>query len=207
MITQIGPHKVQHGNVMHGIAKLMGTDQADIFYSDPPWGQGNLNYWQTINVRHNTDAQAVVIEYQHFINQIFNLAAMYAKGIVFIEYGRKWKDDIIRVGQEHGLIHLAVTEPIYRSGSEMLPLHLHIFAKQAMTLPQAYLKSIDGTHGMDTLIRATAPFIKPGGIVLDPCCGMGYSARLAHKLGMTFRGNELNKTRLQKTINFLNTTV
>jgi hypothetical protein len=41
------------------------------------------------------------------------------------------------------------------------------------------------------------------GIVFDPCCGMGYTARAAVAAGMRFRGNELNAKRLQKTIQFL----
>jgi predicted methyltransferase len=41
------------------------------------------------------------------------------------------------------------------------------------------------------------------GIVLDPMCGMGYTAQAAIKYGLAFRGNELNSVRLQKTIDRL----
>ena len=40
-------------------------------------------------------------------------------------------------------------------------------------------------------------------VVLDPMCGMGYTAQATAGMGLTFRGNELNATRLRKTIDRL----
>lgn len=41
------------------------------------------------------------------------------------------------------------------------------------------------------------------GIVLDPCCGKGYTARAAVAHGLTFRGNELNPERAAVTVAWL----
>ena len=71
MITEIGKHKVQCQDVMYGIDDLMGSDKVDFLYSDPPWGQGNLKYWQTINNRH-TGMQRNEIEYNGFLSKYFS---------------------------------------------------------------------------------------------------------------------------------------
>ena len=203
MILEIGKHKVKHSNVMLGIDDLMAGQKADVMYSDPPWGQGNLNYWQTINKRHNPEIKTEEINLDAFINQIFTIAKKHSKGVVFIEYGMKWEKQIISYGENHGLIHIGTAQPKYKAGSVFLPLHLHIFHREAVVMPDDYFLSIQDTFGMETLRRAIEPFAVPGGIALDPCCGMGYTARIAVENGMAFRGNELNKKRLQKTINFL----
>ena len=44
MFTKTGNHVVKHGDICDGIEDLMGVDQADFIYTDPPWGQGTLSY-------------------------------------------------------------------------------------------------------------------------------------------------------------------
>jgi predicted methyltransferase len=200
MITIIGEHKVKHGDIMDGIADLMRNDKADIFYSDPPWGEGNLKYWQTMNVKMNSDAVKKQVDLNLFLNKIFETAATYAKGVIFIEYGERWADVVKQKSNIYGLKHICIIKTQYGSGKNMLPLDLHILSKQTITIPSDYVSYVWGSHGYETLKRATAPFIVKGGIVLDPCCGMGYSAQVAVDNEMRFRGNELNQTRLNKTI-------
>lgn len=62
------------------------------------------------------------------------------------------------------------------------------------------LSDVAGSIGYETVIKTMKKFQKAGGIVLDPCCGKGYSAKAALELGMKFRGNELNSKRLAETI-------
>ena len=207
MITEIKDHRVKHGDVMQLAASnnLMQNDKAHIFYSDPPWGRGNISYWQTINAKMNEGTEKSVIEYNAFVSQIFNLASSFTSdnGIVFIEYGCKWADDILNMAKKYGLIHLGTAKPLYKSGSKLLPLDLHIFSKQQINLEIGYLDAIRDTYGLDTLRQAVRPFVKAGEIIFDPCCGMGYCAQIAIENNMVFRGNELNKARLQKTIDRL----
>jgi len=199
---QIGKHRVTNNDIMLGIDELMQGKQADIFYCDPPWGQGNIGYWQTINKRH-TGEPTKDIKYEDFINQIFAVASKYAKNIILIEYGIRWRKDIIDMGKKYGLIHIGIADLQYRSGSRFLPSDLHVFAKTKVNIPQIYFDNLKNTSGMATLENAVLPLAVKGGIILDPCCGMGYTAKAGVKAGMTFYGNELNGKRLQKTIDFL----
>jgi len=199
VIKQIGNHRVKHGDVMEGIDDLMDGKKADIIYTDPPWGQGNIRYWQTMNKK-MTGAEPTDIPFEKFMLQIFKIGKAHAKNLMFVEFGIRWKDDIIRYGTEQGFIHNGIINLQYRSGSKLLPLHLHVFSKTTLDLSTEYIDSVTDTHGFDTLKKAIIPFTKEGKIILDPCCGMGYTAQIAKDTGMVFYGNELNSKRLEKTI-------
>lgn len=199
MITNIGQHRVRCGNVMDGIEKLMQGETADIFYSDPPWGQGNINYWQTINKRH-TGMETKETPFPDFLEKIFATAVKHTIGPVFIEYGIKWKESLIQKALDMGLTYHGTADIKYKSGNKMLPHHLHIFSTTAILISKGYLESLTGMTGIECLKKAIAPYVIPGGIILDPCCGLGMTAQLAISTGMRFRGNELNAKRLHTTI-------
>ena len=200
MIYEIGRHKVRHGDVMEGLDSLMGDAKADILYSDPPWGEGNLKYWQTMNVKQNPGAERTEVNLLAFLNNIFDIASKYCKEICLIEYGVRWDDLVKEYGEKHGFIHNGFATSRYKTGNGPLPLHLHVFSRVPLNLPESYFKSIEWTYDMNTLRAAITPFIKPNYTILDPCCGMGFTAQFAIDNGLTFYGNELSNHRIQKTL-------
>ena len=198
-ICAVGPHRVKHGDLMEGIDDLMQGDKADIFYSDPPWGDGNLKYWQTINSKMN-NIPYKTIDFDEFLNAIFSCMVKYCVGISFLEYGIRWENKIRELTAQFNLRHNGIVNIKYRGGSKFLPLHLHILSKDGLTLPVGYTDLVQGTTGMGTLRAAVTPFAKTGFKILDPCCGKGNTARIALETGMIFRGNEINEKRLSETI-------
>lgn len=204
MITRIGNHIVRHGDVMdeEGMAELLQSTTAEFFYSDPPWGQGNLKYWQTMNLK-MTNTPPKEVNLDAFLNRIFELAANHCHGIVWIEYGVRWRETIVAMGEMYGLRHLGIAHVRY--SSQNLPLDLHVFRHPAYeaTIPSNYFASLEGLKGYRTLELAVTPLARPGATIIDPCCGMGYTAQIAKDTGMKFIGNELNAARLQKAINRL----
>ena len=207
-ITQISLHRVLHGNVMDGIADLMGDDKAAIMYCDPPWGPGNLKYWATIN-RKMTGLEVEQPPLEEFLSAIFNIATQYVEHYLLIEYGLRWSDELIITGEAAGFEHLELIPVHYRTGKDKRPLHLHLFGVNGATHPGSkYKGAVQNTHGYETVQRAIGGLaslsqLGPGLIVLDPCCGMGYTARAALEFRLRFRGNEFNEARLQKTIDLL----
>lgn len=204
MITQLGIHRVRNGDVTKGIEDLMGGDRADVMYSDPPWGEGNIKYWATMNKKMtgNVNEPAPL---DVFLSSIFDIAKRYVSRYLLIEYGVRWRDDINTRAVAAGFTPRAVVEIFY--SSQHLPLDLHVFTKGSQPLPQNYTHAIAGTSGYATLKAALgplAPLLAAGGgrapIILDPCCGMGFTAQAAIDYGFAFRGNELNSARLAKTI-------
>lgn len=201
MITSIGPHKVQCANVMHGIDNLMGSDVADFCYSDPPWGQGNLKYWQTINKRH-TGQEPQEISYAEFMPFFFALLNRYVRDIAIIEYGQQWHSDVIEAGERAGFRHGGDCVSFYKAGSKLLPVDVHVFSKSGTAkVTQEFARGCKEYRGQrlvefafDQMLPANAK------MVLDPMCGMGYTAQATVNRRLAFRGNELNAKRLQKTI-------
>jgi len=200
MITSIGRHKVRCGDIMTGIDDLMDGKKADFIYSDPPWGQGNLRYWQTINKRH-TGLEPNQINYAEFLPLYFKIVSKYLKDLCVIEYGVSWRDDVIRVGREAGLTHAGVFTSLYQA-SKLLPLDIHVFSKSGeVDLPDEFESKCLELRGV-SLVKYIFSALLPHGsqMVLDPMCGMGYTAQAAIDNGLAFYGNELNSTRLAKTI-------
>lgn len=207
MITQVGKHRVKCGDLMNGIDDLMQDEMADFIYSDPPWGQGNLGYWQTINKRH-TGQEPSRIDYKKFLTTFFDILRRYAKDRVVIEYGIRWREDITRTAKAYGFETSGWATTYYKSGSRKLPCDIHFFHRASpMILSNGLLEYLRDNSGVRVPVRVLAEFAPNGGIALDPMCGMGYTAQAAVKSGMSFRGLELNSKRLAKTIQFLNKSV
>jgi DNA modification methylase len=201
MIQKINNHIVKCGDILDGIDDLMQNDKADFIYSDPPWGQGNLKYWQTMNFKMN-NVERREIDYNHFINQLFSILSKYAKDKVLIEYGERWKDDIVAMCQKFGFIHNAVTTGFYNGGRKMLPLDFHFLSRSKNYGISENLKekirTLSGQKVVHAIFDEWCP--KDAKIILDPMCGMGYTAQATVDRNFSFRGNELNKKRLDKTI-------
>ena len=81
-----------------------------------------------------------------------------------------------------------------------------MFSRNGAIYPEGMREALTDSYGYKTVNLAferLAPSIKKltdNPIVLDPCCGMGYSAQAALDYGFSFRGNELNRKRLDKTL-------
>lgn len=168
-------------------------------YSDPPWGDGNLRYWATMN-RKMTGKEFAPLTYKVLIDRIIDLIRKYVDGHVFIETGLRWEQETIAAIQ--GLVTGIRTYRLqYRSGSKMLQNVMIYGVTDTRHAPMTFDPT--GMTGHEVSRRCIESVAIPDGIVLDPCCGMGYSARAAVQAGMRFRGNEFNAKRLQKTIDFL----
>lgn len=206
MITKIGKHKVQRSDVMLGIDELMGSSQADFLYSDPPWGQGNLKYWQTINKRH-TGREKTDIDYAKFLPFYFEMAYKHIKDLAVIEYGVGWRGDVVLTSQTAGFTHHGIFTSRYGSAAKLLPLDVHIISKSGnfnMRDKHYFSKKCYELRGQ-YLVNFIFDYLLPNKAksVLDPMCGMGYTAQAAINKGLKFYGNELNEKRLQKTIDRL----
>lgn len=206
-IRIIGRHRVRHGDVTdrNGIAKLMSADMADIMYSDPPWGDGNIKFWATLNRKMNGHINQPA-PLDDFLSAVFSVAKTYVSRYLLVEYGVRWADLIQSRGAAAGFVSHGIVKLRYRAGAKLLPLDLHLFARPGEAFPVGYEAPIVDTYGYTTNQRAIGPLAeivkrsKQNAIIVDPCCGMGYTAQAACDYGMAFRGNELNAKRLSKTI-------
>lgn len=196
---RIGKHKVRYGDManLQEVDQFIGEDKADIFYSDPPWG--NMKYWNSLSDKQNKGevVHGKVLNTTEFISITLRHAIKHTEGWVVIEYGKRWSKDIVDIGISEGLFFCGIAETLY-SGRN-LPMNVIFFhTKKRKTLN---LSAIRHTKGLDT-VNKIFKLIKDKGakVGMDLCCGMGYTAQACINNNMKFIGNELNKARLDKTI-------
>lgn len=190
----IGPHRLVNADITTGaIAELMGDELADVIYSDPPWGPGNQQYWHTYNQR----GSAPRTSWDEFLAVFCATCAKFRKASapVFVEMGLRWVDQLDAAMASVGLQRQRVWEITY--GRPAHPNSLRLYGPQ--DVPVELVK----THGPPVTATILGAVVSPGSVVLDPCCGLGMTARNTHKLGGKFRGCELNPKRLAVTAAWL----
>ena len=120
MILSIGPHRITNASIENIILdEMLCGVKVDILYSDPPWGDGNMKYWATLNKK-MTGKSFTPLTYQSLINRIFDLVNKYVSGYVCIETGLRWEQQLISEMQSRGMSHIKSFLLHYQSGSKMI---------------------------------------------------------------------------------------
>lgn len=207
-VVEIGPHRVAVGDVQRGAVKSLvdvcDGELADIVYSDPPWGEGNLRYWRT---QASDPTRPVWSEFVTTWTSTVS-AALRPSGPLFVEMGLRWEADFARALEAVGRPIRYRWETQYKAGNKLLPVALLYSGPElrgdfnpvplrGAALPRACVHEAAraaGLLGLPPVFRGT---------VFDPCCGKGYTARAAVAADMKFRGIELNPKRAAVTIDWL----
>lgn len=195
----IGQHKLTNASIESPLVdEMLDGEVINVLYSDPPWGSGNLKYWVTMNKK-MTGAVFAPLSYDQLLSRLYELIERYVRGHVFIETGKQWAEQV-RVDFLKRFFSVKTFTLKYKSGARFLECVLI-----AATTGSQYEFNYDPTNQVGAVVakNCVGAVAVPGGIVLDPCCGMGYTARAAVAAGMKFRGNEFNAARLAKTEEFL----
>lgn len=173
-------------------AAALACELADIIYSDPPWGPGNLMYWRT----HNGETRRP--DWATFLSTFCSIVRSSVRpgGHVFVEMGLRWVDDLAEAMRRVGFRESARFGCLYGPASKRLPNVLWYSGPGTKTDPS-------GMYGVAMTRRALEGVAAPGALVFDPCCGKGMTARCALRLGMRFAGVELNPRRAAVTKAFL----
>lgn len=196
MIT-LGPHRLLCGDLTDGaVDRLMGSERADVVYSDPPWGPGNQKFWHTMRER----GAAPRTSWPEFLVAFAGAVAQHRKrsAPVFVEMGLRWTGDIEAAMRAAGLPHRRTWPILYGPKSKPLPNALLLFGPRAIDVAMP-----SPAHGEPITRAALAAVVRPGSLVLDPCTGLGMTGRITHVLGGQFRGCEMNAARLDRAAAWL----
>lgn len=204
MIESIGEHRLACGDITDGaVARLMGNDRADVVYSDPPWGPGNQQYWHTMRER----GSAPRTSWDAFLEAFATVCAEWTRPAapIFVEMGMRWADQLVATMQSAGLELARTWTVTYGPKSKPLPVTLSLFG-YADNMPaldilaeQITVGMPSPAHGEPVTAHCLRLVVEKRAIVLDPCTGLGMTARWTHKLGGRFRGTEMNAARLDRT--------
>lgn len=203
MEYKIGLHKITNASIEDPILdRMLAGEKARVLYTDPPWGDGNMKYWTTLNKKMTGKVYAP-LSYQALLDRVMDLAKKYVEGHVFIETGTNWGAQVKKTMEKAGLVNMTAFNLQYRSGAEILPM-LMLYGSTSAKYSYDKSKFVPTTEKGATLVRKCLEVVgEEGQIVIDPCCGMGYTAKAALHMKMKFRGNEFNSERLKKTLEFL----
>lgn len=196
MTTIIGNHKLLRGDLTEGaVTELMGDELADVIYSDPPWGPGNLKYW------HTACGTTPLTDWPGFLRCFCEAIARHRMGDapVFVEMGVRWVNDLDQAMKAVGL--LPERNPRRWNityGAERRPNVLSLYGPVDHDIDLS-----ENGHGPAVTSVVLRAVVKPGMLVLDPCTGKGMTARNTHKLQGHFRGVEMNEARLGETAEWL----
>lgn len=189
----IGPHRIAVGDVQMGaVADVMAADKAAVVYSDPPWGEGNLRYWRTAM------GDSLRPRWEDFRGQwcAAVASAITSESAVFVEMGERWADDFAAA---LAAVRIFVAQRwTVQYGHPPRP---NVLLYAGPSLPGGFDPS--ALNGPALPRACVAAVAHRGEIVLDPCCGKGFTARAAVLNGMRFRGVELNPKRLEVTERWL----
>lgn len=197
MIYKLGEHKIKVGDILKGIDDLMDNQKAYIIYTDPPWSAGNLKWWETNNLK---DTGIVVKnDYLKLLYKFFEIANKFGKEWLIIEYSFK-NNLLLENLNKLNFNFLGIKKCLYKGGGKYLPFKIHIFSKSHKSLPDFFNKISENDKDYEVVKKVVYPIAKKGEILLDPFSGLGNSFRVALETDMIYRGNELNKKRVLKSL-------
>jgi len=195
MIFNVGPrrlHRLMHADITTGaVAELMGSERADVIYSNPPSDEKHHKYWYSIN------GSARRTSWAEFLNAFCDVCASFRTpdAPVFVEMGVQGLRDLDLAMQKVGLVRQRIWENL--KGSPMRPYTLTLYGSRDISI------NLPDKHGPALTKAVLSAVVLPGMIVLDPCTGKGVTARHTHRLGGRFRGCELNQNRLDVAVDWL----
>jgi len=204
MIREFGDSKVRLGDIhdKSEIYSLLNGIKAKIFYSDPPWGDGNIKYWDTMNKKMNGIFTSTGnFDIDVFLDHVLDYAVNFTDGWVVIEYGNRWVDKVKEKAKNAGLHYCDSVETLY--GSKKKPYTMQVMFFRTDKPLKIDLSTIHHTINNQT-VQAVFDLLFSGHLMegeyaIDTSCGLGLTAKAALSHNMNFIGNELNATRIQKT--------
>lgn len=186
----VGRHRLLCGDLTRGDAAiLMAGELADVIYVDPPWGGAAVQLFATMHAPGSTqDAWPV------FLARFAEVCAKLRKpnAPVFVEMGLRWVADLDVAMSAVGLPVVRRWQVTYGTRSKPAPATVALFGPTRAG-------DLRETHGIGIVRCLLAPYLTPDAVVLDPCVGLGTTARVVHEGGARLRGLELVQSRLERT--------
>lgn len=184
------------------MTSLLLGKKAKIFYSDPPWSDGNLKYWNTMRNKMSGTTETNVVTLEEMTTAIRDIITNHVDGYVVLETGnaalefqKKLLEPIVK--------DIRVFDVFYRSGSKWLPNKILVGVTDTKYKFDIDLTGVkcDGFVLPDMVFSHVA---KKGDVVIDPFMGLCNTGMASIKHGLQFAGNEFNKVRYDRALVSLN---
>lgn len=158
-------------------------------YSIPPWG--NMKYWETKN--------GESVDPEVFWSRYCAGVSSSETRCMFVEQGLDEYEPLLKHAQRMGWPPLRDQwEVRYGSKKQPRPNQLFMFSDYRVRSCNPH-----GLSGEEMTRHIFSEVADAGDIVLDPCIGLGMTARIAHEFGMRCWGMEISPSRLSRTLEWL----
>ncbi len=196
-------NRLTHGNIkdrqLDNVLEKYYPDGVDICYTDPPWGNSNLNYWKTMNKKKNgVDTNQLTQE--QLESRIVGMIIKHVKKYAFIVYGVKQAESLKNKFLAYeNVIGVQIISKKYQSGSKWLEnvVIVVILNNEKLIDWEPLLKDQNGLKGLEVVCKFFKGKIQT---VLEMFIGVGYYLKVLDKYGYEVVGNELSKARLLQAI-------
>lgn len=181
-------------------AALLDGRRAEIVYSDPPWNPGNEKYWRRFA------GEDVPKSYDALLDGWCRCVALARPDHVFVEQSvnSAHKAMLLRAVERcAGWTLPFLEEWVCQYGAPKRPNALLHFGTERLTTDPG---GMSGVAMVRTVFEGLPSFRLRGSasetltLVADPCMGLGTTSRVAHIMGLSCIGTELNPKRLEVTI-------
>jgi hypothetical protein len=167
----------------------------DLLYCDPPWDDGHMKSFAR-GASENREVPLIPMSWLMFMRSLVGVINHHVSGWVFVEMGTRHAEAAASLISE-ACVDVVTYNTVYGSPkrpSALLVGHTDHSVKGRWRMPS------EATHGGYRQVGSVVASVgRPGQGLLDPCCGLGYSARAARAAGMIFFGNELDPQRAAAT--------
>lgn len=190
-VWRVGPHRLLCGDATTGdLARLLAGVTPGVIYTDPPWDPNWATRWRRL-----VEPEARV-EYAAMQGALAAAWAASGAPLAFVEMGERWAPPF------RAALDLAGWRPAgawpTRYGSRARPALLTAWTREPGRVVTAARPAPLGGAALVHWALAATPD-STGVIILDPCIGLGTTARVAHALGLTVYGLDLHPGRLART--------
>lgn len=173
-----------------------------LVYSDPPWNPGNGKFWRT---KAGLDLRSTYDDFLAAWCAVVALCQRRGCTDVLVEQSiNAAHANLLRaaIARTEGwtLPERGVWRVLYGTGAKLLPNALLHFGTGTLIADPTDLSGESMTLRAVTGLR---PMVAPGDTIVDPCMGLGRTSRIAHYLGCSAVGSELDPKRLARTIGWL----
>lgn len=199
MMFQIKGHKLFNQSIDEvDWNDILQGKKVNVLYTDPPWGDGLVKMFTTMAEK-ASGTHLRALSYQECLLEIKKIIDNHVEGFVFVETGVKWIPETLDILRD-SLHNIRSFDVKYLSGGIWRPSKIIVGSTSS---EYKFIEDLTDRTDLDLVNTAVSHCYFEGGILLDPFCGLGLSARAALLNNMKFIGNELNIKRLEKTLKVL----
>lgn len=202
-MIKIHGHVLTHGNIkdsqLDAAIKENYPNGIDFCYTDPPWGNSNLKYWETMNKKMNGQSTDQ-IDQLLLENRVVRLICDNVRKYAFIVYGVHQAESLMNIIKEQKEVtDVQYIEKKYKSGNKWLKnCVIAITLNNAEPIDwSALLVNQDEQKGLHVVCKA---LVGKYNSCMDIFIGQGFYLEILHKYGFKVIGNELNQSRLNKAV-------